>query len=109
MDRVGPARGRQLWAVPVRRVPPEPSDREPTADAGASSKEYAMLEAGQKEADLVFIHTITSQWQTILGISLIEILSKHASDEVYSASVTSQIAGRLTPGRWRRSIGSAAA
>ncbi|GJN23635.1 hypothetical protein PR202_gb11300 [Eleusine coracana subsp. coracana] len=65
--------------------------RRPMPEPG--SKEYAMLEAGQKEADLVFIHTITSQWQTILGISLIEILSKHASDEVY-------LGQRDEPDRW---------
>ncbi|KAL5218107.1 hypothetical protein ABZP36_018791 [Zizania latifolia] len=41
------------------------------------------LERGGEEADKVFIHTITSQFQSILGISLIEILSKHSSDEVY--------------------------
>ncbi|XP_047092157.1 probable linoleate 9S-lipoxygenase 4 [Lolium rigidum] len=46
-------------------------------------KEYKQLEEGGEEADKVFIHTITSQFQTILGITLIEILSKHASDEVY--------------------------
>uniref|UniRef100_A0A0A9HKZ3 LOX4 n=1 Tax=Arundo donax TaxID=35708 RepID=A0A0A9HKZ3_ARUDO len=57
------------------------------------SKEYAMLEAGQEEADKVFIRTITSQFQTILGISLIEILSKHASDEVY-------LGERDEPERW---------
>ena len=46
-------------------------------------KEYAKLKRGGEEADEVFIHTITSQFQTILGITLIEILSKHSSDEVY--------------------------
>ncbi|XP_037419033.1 linoleate 9S-lipoxygenase 1-like [Triticum dicoccoides] len=30
-----------------------------------------------------FIHTITSQIQTIIGISLLEVLSKHSSDELY--------------------------
>ncbi|KAK9139788.1 hypothetical protein Scep_009469 [Stephania cephalantha] len=30
-----------------------------------------------------FLKTITNQFQTVLGITLIEILSKHASDEVY--------------------------
>uniref|UniRef100_A0A453H5B8 Lipoxygenase n=2 Tax=Aegilops tauschii subsp. strangulata TaxID=200361 RepID=A0A453H5B8_AEGTS len=46
-------------------------------------EEYKQLQKGGKEADKVFIHTITSQFQTILGITLIEILSKHSSDEVY--------------------------
>ncbi|CAM0875295.1 unnamed protein product [Alopecurus aequalis] len=55
-----------------RRKMPEPG-----------SEEYAQLECGGEEADKVFIHTITSQFQTILGITLIEILSKHSSDEVY--------------------------
>lgn len=33
--------------------------------------------------DKVFLKTITAQLQTLIGISLIEILSRHASDEVY--------------------------
>ena len=33
--------------------------------------------------DLAFLKTITAQLQTMLGVSLIEILSRHASDEVY--------------------------
>ncbi|XP_078168945.1 putative linoleate 9S-lipoxygenase 4 isoform X1 [Carex rostrata] len=37
----------------------------------------------KKNPDKVFLKTITSQLQTILGISLLEILSKHSSDEVY--------------------------
>ncbi|ONM08090.1 Lipoxygenase [Zea mays] len=44
------------------------------------SKEYEELE---RDPERGFIHTITSQIQTIIGISLIEILSKHSSDEVY--------------------------
>uniref|UniRef100_A0ACD5X7F8 Uncharacterized protein n=1 Tax=Avena sativa TaxID=4498 RepID=A0ACD5X7F8_AVESA len=48
-----------------------------------SSDEYKALVEGGEAADKVFIQTITSQFQTILGITLIEILSKHASDEVY--------------------------
>uniref|UniRef100_A0A0A8Z4X3 Lipoxygenase n=1 Tax=Arundo donax TaxID=35708 RepID=A0A0A8Z4X3_ARUDO len=55
--------------------------RRPMPEPG--SKEYAQLQRGGKEADKVFIHTITSQFEAILGISLIEILSKHSSDEVY--------------------------
>ncbi|KAJ1697362.1 hypothetical protein LUZ63_005874 [Rhynchospora breviuscula] len=49
-----------------------------------------MPEAGTKEYDeltmdpeKVFLKTITSKLQTILGISLIEILSRHSTDEVY--------------------------
>ncbi|XP_066369564.1 probable linoleate 9S-lipoxygenase 4 [Miscanthus floridulus] len=57
------------------------------------SDDYRKLEAGQKEADTVFIRTITSQLQTIVGVSLIEILSKHASDEVY-------LGQRDEPERW---------
>ncbi|KAG2546655.1 hypothetical protein PVAP13_9KG038100 [Panicum virgatum] len=41
---------------------------------------YAELE---RDPELGFIRTITSQIQTIIGISLIEVLSKHSSDEVY--------------------------
>jgi linoleate 9S-lipoxygenase len=55
--------------------------RRPMPEEG--SEEYEQLKQGGKEADKVFIHTITSQFQTILGITLIEILSKHSSDEVY--------------------------
>ena len=44
------------------------------------SEEYAELE---REPERFFIRTITSQLQTLLGISLLEILSKHSSDEVY--------------------------
>ncbi|XP_043691955.1 probable linoleate 9S-lipoxygenase 5 [Telopea speciosissima] len=52
-----------------RRFMPEPG-----------SREYAELES---DPDNVFLKTITSQFQTLLGISLIEILSTHSSDEVY--------------------------
>ncbi|KAG8097882.1 hypothetical protein GUJ93_ZPchr0013g34242 [Zizania palustris] len=55
--------------------------RRPMPEPG--TEDYAKLERGGKAAEEVFIHTITSQFQTILGISLIEILSKHSSDEVY--------------------------
>ncbi|ONM08110.1 linoleate 9S-lipoxygenase4 isoform X1 [Zea mays] len=65
--------------------------RRPMPEPG--SDDYKKLEAGQKEADAVFIRTITSQFQTILGISLIEILSKHSSDEVY-------LGQRDEPERW---------
>uniref|UniRef100_A0A0D9VXV1 Lipoxygenase n=1 Tax=Leersia perrieri TaxID=77586 RepID=A0A0D9VXV1_9ORYZ len=37
----------------------------------------------RRDPERAFIHTITSQVQTIIGISLIEVLSKHSSDEVY--------------------------
>ncbi|XP_065044482.1 linoleate 9S-lipoxygenase 6-like [Musa acuminata AAA Group] len=52
-----------------RRLMPEPG-----------TPEYQELE---KNPDKVFLRTITNQMQTILGVSLIEILSTHASDEVY--------------------------
>nr|XP_009418148.1 PREDICTED: probable linoleate 9S-lipoxygenase 5 [Musa acuminata subsp. malaccensis] len=42
--------------------------------------EYEELKA---HPDKAFLMTITSQLQTILGVSLIEILSMHSSDEVY--------------------------
>ncbi|XP_077213720.1 putative linoleate 9S-lipoxygenase 5 [Tasmannia lanceolata] len=44
------------------------------------SPEYAELKSNP---DLVFLKTITAQLQTLLGVSLIEILSRHSSDEVY--------------------------
>ncbi|XP_075506784.1 linoleate 9S-lipoxygenase 5-like [Primulina tabacum] len=42
--------------------------------------EYTELE---KNPDLAFLKTITAQFQTLLGVSLIEILSRHSTDEVY--------------------------
>ncbi|KAL0921677.1 hypothetical protein M5K25_008774 [Dendrobium thyrsiflorum] len=44
------------------------------------SPEYETL---RENPDLVFLRTITGQFQSIVGVSLIEILSRHASDEVY--------------------------
>ncbi|KAJ4945389.1 hypothetical protein NE237_014222 [Protea cynaroides] len=44
------------------------------------SPEYDELE---QIPETVFLKTITSQLQTLLGISLIEILSRHSSDEIY--------------------------
>ncbi|KAG2694821.1 hypothetical protein I3760_08G162200 [Carya illinoinensis] len=42
--------------------------------------EYAEL---QSDPDKAFLKTITAQLQTLLGVSLIEILSRHSTDEVY--------------------------
>ncbi|XAR54659.1 Linoleate 9S-lipoxygenase [Bertholletia excelsa] len=44
------------------------------------SPEYAELETNP---DVAFLKTITAQFQTLLGVSLIEILSRHSSDEIY--------------------------
>nr|WCQ76778.1 LOX2 [Salvia miltiorrhiza] len=52
-----------------RRFMPEPG-----------SPEYAELEKDQEAA---FLKTITAQFQTLLGVSLIEMLSRHSSDEIY--------------------------
>ncbi|GAB2277661.1 hypothetical protein Dimus_012366 [Dionaea muscipula] len=52
-----------------RRLMPEPG-----------SDEYEELE---KKPETAFLKTITSQFLTVLGISLVEILSRHSSDEVY--------------------------
>ncbi|XP_027107693.1 probable linoleate 9S-lipoxygenase 5 [Coffea arabica] len=52
-----------------RRFMPEPG-----------SPEYEELKTNPDKA---FLKTITAQLQTLLGVSLIEILSRHASDEVY--------------------------
>ncbi|CAN4091350.1 unnamed protein product [Withania somnifera] len=52
-----------------RRFMPEPG-----------TAEYAELESNP---DLAFLKTITAQFQTLLGVSLIEILSRHSSDEIY--------------------------
>ncbi|XP_024025452.1 probable linoleate 9S-lipoxygenase 5 [Morus notabilis] len=37
----------------------------------------------QSDPDKAFLKTITAQLQTLIGISIIELLSRHASDEVY--------------------------
>ncbi|KAG6493646.1 hypothetical protein ZIOFF_048639 [Zingiber officinale] len=44
------------------------------------TEEFAELE---RDPDKVFLHTITNRQQTILGVSVIEILSMHSTDEVY--------------------------
>ncbi|KAL5068732.1 hypothetical protein RYX36_019619 [Vicia faba] len=44
------------------------------------TQEYNELE---ENPDKAFLKTITSQFQAVLGLSLVEILSRHASDEVY--------------------------
>ncbi|KAE8677673.1 Linoleate 9S-lipoxygenase 5 [Hibiscus syriacus] len=42
--------------------------------------EYSELE---EDPDLAFLKTITPQFQTLLGVSLIEVLSRHTTDEIY--------------------------
>lgn len=42
--------------------------------------EYEELKLNPEKA---YLKTVTSQMQSVLGISLIEILSRHSSDEVY--------------------------
>lgn len=37
----------------------------------------------RENPDLAFLKTITAQFQTLLGVSLIEILSRHSTDEIY--------------------------
>ncbi|MBA0823760.1 hypothetical protein Goarm_020466 [Gossypium armourianum] len=44
------------------------------------TKEYDEL---KNDLDLAFLKTITAQFQTLLGVSLIEVLSRHATDEIY--------------------------
>ncbi|XP_047315351.1 probable linoleate 9S-lipoxygenase 5 isoform X2 [Impatiens glandulifera] len=44
------------------------------------TEEYKELE---ENPDVAFLKTITAQFQTLLGVSLIEMLSRHSSDEVY--------------------------
>ncbi|KAK6929981.1 Lipoxygenase, C-terminal [Dillenia turbinata] len=46
----------------------------------AGTPEYVELEV---DPDRAFLKTITSQFQTLLGVSLIEILSRHSTDEIY--------------------------
>ncbi|XP_021772932.1 probable linoleate 9S-lipoxygenase 5 [Chenopodium quinoa] len=52
-----------------RRLMPEPN-----------TPEYEELE---KKPDNVFLKTISNKFQSVLGISLIELLSRHPSDEIY--------------------------
>ncbi|KAF8664091.1 hypothetical protein HU200_055002 [Digitaria exilis] len=44
------------------------------------TKEYEQLE---RDPEKVFLRTITSQFQALTGLTLLEILSSHSSDEVY--------------------------
>lgn len=46
----------------------------------AGTPEFAELES---DPDAAFLKTITAQFQALLGVSLIEILSRHSTDEVY--------------------------
>ncbi|KAM1694280.1 hypothetical protein ACFX1X_033742 [Malus domestica] len=46
-------------------------------------KGTAEYEELKSNPDKVFLKTVTAQLQTLLGISLIEILSRHSTDEVY--------------------------
>ncbi|CAL1396788.1 unnamed protein product [Linum trigynum] len=52
-----------------RRFMPEPG-----------TPEYSELE---QDPELGYLKTITAQLQTLLGVSLIEILSRHSTDEIY--------------------------
>ncbi|XP_061338667.1 linoleate 9S-lipoxygenase 5-like [Gastrolobium bilobum] len=52
-----------------RRFMPEPG-----------TPEYEELESNP---DLAFLKTITAQFQTLLGVSLIEVLSRHSTEELY--------------------------
>ncbi|KAG5589570.1 hypothetical protein H5410_040084 [Solanum commersonii] len=52
-----------------RRFMPEPG-----------TPEYEEL---KKNPDKAFLKTITAQLQTLLGVSLVEILSRHTTDEIY--------------------------
>ena len=58
-----------------RRLMPEPN-----------TPEYEEL---KEKPDTVFLKTISSKFQNVLGISLIELLSRHSSDEVLSKVYTS--------------------
>ncbi|XP_047954601.1 probable linoleate 9S-lipoxygenase 5 [Salvia hispanica] len=44
------------------------------------SEDYELLKT---DPDRVFLKTITARLQTLLGISIIELLSRHSSDEIY--------------------------
>lgn len=52
-----------------RRFMPEPG-----------TPEYEELKT---DPDLAYLKTITAQFQTLLGVSLIEVLSRHSTEEVY--------------------------
>lgn len=52
-----------------RRFMPEPG-----------SLEYKEME---EDREVAFLKTITAQFQTLLGVSLIEMLSRHSTDEIY--------------------------
>ncbi|KAE9453177.1 hypothetical protein C3L33_14919, partial [Rhododendron williamsianum] len=68
--------------------------------------EYAELGSNP---DSVFLKTITAQFQTLLGIGLIEILSHHSADEVYlgqrdSSDWTSDVQPLEAFGRFGRKL-----
>ncbi|KAM7469432.1 hypothetical protein LguiA_007615 [Lonicera macranthoides] len=76
-----PPRSREFWIVPLWRVPP------PNRPAMSrrllpepDTPDYDELESNPEKA---YLKTITSQLQSVLGISLIEILSRLSSDEVF--------------------------
>ncbi|XP_010556753.1 PREDICTED: linoleate 9S-lipoxygenase 5, chloroplastic-like [Tarenaya hassleriana] len=46
----------------------------------SGTKEYEEL---KKDPDVAYLKTITPQLQTLLGISIIEVLSMHSTDELY--------------------------
>ncbi|KAK7357486.1 hypothetical protein VNO80_16774 [Phaseolus coccineus] len=46
----------------------------------SGTPEYEELKS---KPDLAYLKTITAQFQTLLGVSLIEILSRHSTEEVY--------------------------
>ncbi|KAK7357488.1 hypothetical protein VNO80_16776 [Phaseolus coccineus] len=46
----------------------------------AGTPEYEELKS---DPDLAFLKTITAQFQTLLGVSLIEVLSRHSTEEIY--------------------------
>ncbi|VFQ69108.1 unnamed protein product [Cuscuta campestris] len=64
-----------------RRFMPEPG-----------TTEYKELETDPKN---VFLRTITAQLQTLLGVSLIEILSRHPSDEGKESPLSGQKTRKL--------------
>ncbi|KHN20224.1 putative linoleate 9S-lipoxygenase 5 [Glycine soja] len=63
----------QLWTISIWRLPTKLSPEKGTP-------EYDELMANPDKA---YLKTVTSQFLAVLGISLVEILSKHSSDEVY--------------------------
>ena len=79
MDCFSPPCNHQLWTISLWRLPPKlPCNGQFLPEEGSTN--YKELKT---HPDKAFLKTFTSQLEAVLGISLVEILSRHSSDEIY--------------------------